>query len=172
VSNEEVEQRFNAAVAALGELFAGKQLIREVSHQTVGYERYRLTFSGHRFSEVNAAMYDLGVAIRRADAPETDDPRMPLEHYRAENGKLRKALADLMKHCPRCRAEAKEAMSEMIRKGNALQGGDELAAVRDAANIALTCEGTCRYDEAGLFYRDPKCSTHGTPSEKAAGEQS
>lgn len=43
--------------------------------------------------------------------------RLPLEHYRRENAKLRKALADLMKHCPRCRAEAKEALVEMIREG-------------------------------------------------------
>lgn len=47
----------------------------------------------------------------------TEDPRLPLEHYRRENAKLRKAMADLMKHCPRCRAEAKEALVEVIRKG-------------------------------------------------------
>lgn len=41
---------------------------------------------------------------------------------------------------------------------------DEMSAARDAANVALTCDGACRYDAAGLFYRDPKCSTHGTPS--------
>lgn len=49
---------------------------------------------------------------------EPSEPRMPLEHYRTENGKLRKAMADLMHKCPRCRAEAKEALSAMTRKAH------------------------------------------------------
>lgn len=49
---------------------------------------------------------------------EPSEPRMPLEHYRVENGKLRKAMADLMHKCPRCRAEAKEALSAMTRKAH------------------------------------------------------
>lgn len=54
---------------------------------------------------------------RGEDSPlEPTEPRMPLEHYRTENGKLRKAMADLMHKCPRCRAEAKEALSAMTRK--------------------------------------------------------
>lgn len=71
-SKDGVEAAFNRAVKVLGELFAGKQSIREVAPQTVGCERYRLTFSGARFSEANVAMADLGIAIRRAHAPETE----------------------------------------------------------------------------------------------------
>lgn len=75
-SKERIDQAFNVAVEQLGALFAGKQLIREVTPQTLGCERYRLTFSGQRFSDVNVAMHDLGVAIRQwsgevQPAPET-----------------------------------------------------------------------------------------------------
>lgn len=55
---------------------------------------------------------------KRQSSVEPSEPRMPLEHYRTENGKLRKAMADLMHKCPRCRAEAKEALSAMTRKAH------------------------------------------------------
>lgn len=63
-AKDAIESAFNRAVEQLGELFAGKQAVRETHPQTVGCERYRLTFSGARFSEVNDAMFNLGVAIR------------------------------------------------------------------------------------------------------------
>jgi len=31
----------------------------------------------------------------------------------------------------------------------------------DAGNVALTCDGACRYDNYGRLDRDPNCSTHG-----------
>lgn len=69
-SKEKVDAAFNRACNVLGELFAGKQAIKEVAPQTLGCERYRLVFSGARFSEVNEAMHDLGVAIRQSTAHE------------------------------------------------------------------------------------------------------
>lgn len=68
-SKNEVESAFDKAVSLLGDLFAGKQAVREVSPQMLGCERYRLTFSGGLFSEVNDAMHDLGVAIHRMRSP-------------------------------------------------------------------------------------------------------
>lgn len=58
------------------------------------------------------------VDVKASSPEEPSEPRMPLEHYRTENGKLRKAMADLMHKCPRCRAEAKEALSAMTRKAH------------------------------------------------------
>jgi hypothetical protein len=46
----------------------------------------------------------------------TIEQRLSLEHYRRENAKLRKALADLMRHCPQCKAEAREALRQMVLK--------------------------------------------------------
>lgn len=69
-SKNKVDTAFNRACNVLGELFAGKQAVKEVAPQTLGCERYRLTFSGALFSEVNEAMHDLGVAIRESTAVE------------------------------------------------------------------------------------------------------
>lgn len=70
-SKTDIEKAFNHAVEQLGALFSGKQSIREVTPQTLGCERYRLTFSGQRFSDVNVAMHDLGIAIRALTVVET-----------------------------------------------------------------------------------------------------
>jgi hypothetical protein len=65
MTKDQLEGAFNRAVARLGELFAYKQLIRDVGGQQAGLERYRITFSGQTFSELNELLHDLGVAIRR-----------------------------------------------------------------------------------------------------------
>lgn len=69
-SNTRVSDAFNKAVERLGELFAFKQLIREVGGQQAGLERYKVIFSGQTFSEVNELLHDLGVAIRESTAHE------------------------------------------------------------------------------------------------------